>query len=34
MFSKYNILLHVDYEALQRVIHNFTRDDTRINCTK
>ncbi|CAF0733371.1 unnamed protein product [Rotaria sordida] len=29
-----NILLDVQYEALQRVTHNFTRDDTRINCTK
>ncbi|CAF1477318.1 unnamed protein product [Rotaria sordida] len=29
-----NILLFIHYEALQRVTHNFTRDDTRINCTK
>ncbi|CAF4106632.1 unnamed protein product [Rotaria magnacalcarata] len=29
-----NILLYVDYEAIRRVTHNFTRDDTRINCTK
>ncbi|CAF4481158.1 unnamed protein product, partial [Rotaria sp. Silwood2] len=29
-----NIRLVSHYEALQRVTHNFTRDDTRINCTK
>ncbi|CAF2080193.1 unnamed protein product [Rotaria magnacalcarata] len=29
-----NILLDTHYEALQRVTHDFTRDDTRINCTK
>ncbi|CAF3869534.1 unnamed protein product [Rotaria sp. Silwood1] len=29
-----NILLYICYEALQRVTHNFTRDDTRINCAK
>ena len=29
-----NIRLDVDYEALQRVTKNFTRDDTRINARK
>ncbi|CAF4593766.1 unnamed protein product [Rotaria sp. Silwood1] len=29
-----NILLFIRYEALQSVTHNFTRDDTRINCAK
>ncbi|CAM4982413.1 unnamed protein product [Rotaria socialis] len=29
-----NILLDIDYKVLQRVTHDFTRDDTRINCTK
>ncbi|CAF4152902.1 unnamed protein product, partial [Rotaria sordida] len=29
-----NILLDVYYEPLERVTNNFTRDDTRINCTK
>ncbi|CAF2143390.1 unnamed protein product [Rotaria magnacalcarata] len=29
-----NILLDIDYKVLQRVTDNFTRDDTRINCTK
>ncbi|CAF3360989.1 unnamed protein product [Rotaria sp. Silwood1] len=28
------ILLAIDYKSLQRVIHNVTRDDTRINCAK
>ncbi|CAF1533373.1 unnamed protein product, partial [Rotaria sp. Silwood1] len=27
-----NIHLDIDYEPLERVTHNFTRDDTRINC--
>ncbi|CAF1023393.1 unnamed protein product [Rotaria sordida] len=29
-----NILLDVHYKALQRVTYDFTRDSTRINCTK
>ena len=29
-----NILLYVNYETLTRVTDNFTRGDTRINCTK
>jgi hypothetical protein len=29
-----NIILYVDYESLQRVTHNFTRDATRTNCAK
>ncbi|CAF0734993.1 unnamed protein product [Adineta steineri] len=29
-----NITLFTYYEALQRVTYDFTRDDTRINCTK
>ncbi|CAF4065283.1 unnamed protein product [Rotaria sordida] len=29
-----NILLDVDYKALQKVTHHYTRDDTRSNCTK
>ncbi|CAF1262567.1 unnamed protein product [Adineta steineri] len=29
-----NIILFVDYESLQRVTHNFTRDATRNNCDK
>ncbi|CAF1146365.1 unnamed protein product [Adineta steineri] len=29
-----NIILFVDYESLQRVTHNFTRDATRNNCYK
>ncbi|CAF4153339.1 unnamed protein product [Adineta steineri] len=29
-----NITLWTHYEALQRVTYDFTRDDTRINCTK
>ncbi|CAF2789738.1 unnamed protein product [Rotaria sp. Silwood2] len=29
-----NIFFDVHYEALKRVTHNFTRDDTRINSTK
>ncbi|CAF2399966.1 unnamed protein product [Rotaria sp. Silwood2] len=29
-----NILLDVDYKALERVTENFTRDDTRINSAK
>jgi hypothetical protein len=29
-----NVLLHINYESLQRVTHNFTREDTRINCAK
>ena len=31
---KNNILLHVDYKSLERVTHNFTREDTRMNCAK
>ena len=29
-----NVYLHVDYDSLQKVTHNFTRDATRINCSK
>ncbi|CAF1042206.1 unnamed protein product [Rotaria sordida] len=29
-----NVLLRIKCESLQRVTHNFTRDTTRINCTK
>ncbi|CAF1544678.1 unnamed protein product [Adineta ricciae] len=29
-----NSILHINYESLQRITHNFTRDDTRINCTR
>jgi hypothetical protein len=29
-----NILLDIKYKSLQRVTHDFTRDDTRINCAK
>ncbi|CAF4204874.1 unnamed protein product [Rotaria sordida] len=29
-----NVILSVDYESLQRVTHNFTRDATRTNCAK
>ena len=29
-----NIHLVVDYESLQRVTYNFTRNSTRINCSK
>jgi hypothetical protein len=29
-----NVTLHITYESLQRVTHNFTRDATRINCSK
>jgi hypothetical protein len=29
-----NIILYIDYNSLERVTHNFTRDDTRINCRK
>ncbi|CAF1236044.1 unnamed protein product [Rotaria sp. Silwood1] len=29
-----NVILSVDYESLQRVTHNFTRDTTRTNCVK
>ncbi|CAF3863619.1 unnamed protein product, partial [Rotaria sp. Silwood1] len=29
-----NIILEVSYESLQRATHNFTRNATRINCTK
>jgi hypothetical protein len=29
-----NIILDIDYKSLQRVTHNFTRDDTRINSDK
>ncbi len=27
-------ILSINYESLQRITHNFTRDDTRINCAK
>ncbi len=29
-----NICLSINYKSLERVTHNFTRDDTRINCSK
>ncbi|CAF3943378.1 unnamed protein product [Rotaria magnacalcarata] len=29
-----NVLLHINYESLQRVTYNFTREDTQINCAK
>ncbi|CAF4656351.1 unnamed protein product [Rotaria sp. Silwood2] len=29
-----NILLHINYKSLEKMTHNFTRDDTRINCAK
>ncbi|CAF1629902.1 unnamed protein product [Rotaria magnacalcarata] len=29
-----DLSLNIDYESLERVTRNFTRDDTRINCTK
>jgi hypothetical protein len=29
-----NIILYINYQSLQRVTYNFTRDATRINCTK
>jgi hypothetical protein len=29
-----NIKLCIDYESLERITHNFTRESTRINCTK
>ncbi|CAF3792816.1 unnamed protein product [Rotaria sp. Silwood1] len=29
-----DIILSINYESLQRITHNFTRDDTRINCAK
>jgi hypothetical protein len=29
-----NVHLYINYESLQRVTHNFTRDATRINCAK
>ncbi|CAF1082880.1 unnamed protein product [Rotaria sordida] len=29
-----NIFLDINYKSLERVTHNFTRDDTRINCAK
>ncbi|CAF1406684.1 unnamed protein product [Adineta steineri] len=32
-FSK-DIFLSINYESLKYVTHNFTRDDTRINCAK
>jgi hypothetical protein len=28
------LILYINYESLQRVTHNFTRDATRINCAK
>ncbi|CAF3383816.1 unnamed protein product [Rotaria sp. Silwood1] len=34
IYFQNNILLNTHYEVLQRVTHNFTSDDTRINCTK
>ena len=29
-----NVNLYIKYESLERVTHNFTRESTRINCTK
>jgi hypothetical protein len=29
-----NIFVDTDFKSLQRVTHDFTRDDTRINCAK
>ncbi|CAF3640793.1 unnamed protein product [Rotaria sp. Silwood1] len=29
-----NILVYINYKSLERVTHNFTRDATRINCSK
>jgi hypothetical protein len=29
-----NVHLYINYESLERVTHNFTRDVTRINCAK
>jgi len=29
-----NIYLGIDYQSLEKVIHNFKRDETRINCSK
>ncbi|CAF4820389.1 unnamed protein product [Rotaria sp. Silwood1] len=29
-----NVYLQINYESLKRVTHNFTRDATRVNCTK
>jgi len=29
-----NVCLHVNYKSLRRVTHHFTRDSTRINCSK
>ncbi|CAF3169754.1 unnamed protein product [Rotaria sp. Silwood2] len=33
-YLPYNIILHVNYESLQRVTNYFKRDATRINCAK
>ena len=33
-YFRNEILLHVDYNLLERVTNKFTRDDTRINCAK
>ncbi|CAF3067489.1 unnamed protein product [Rotaria sp. Silwood2] len=33
-YFKNNVYLQINYESLKRVTHNFTRDATRINCTK
>ena len=32
--SDNSVHLNIDYEQLERVTHNFTRDTTRINCAK
>ena len=29
-----NVMIHIKYESLQNVTHNFTRAATRINCSK
>jgi hypothetical protein len=29
-----NLDLYIEYESLERITHNFTRESTRINCTK
>ncbi|CAF2987020.1 unnamed protein product [Rotaria sp. Silwood2] len=33
-YFRNNVVLHIKYESLQRVTHNFKRDATRINCAK
>ncbi|CAF1392841.1 unnamed protein product [Rotaria sp. Silwood1] len=33
-YFRNNVVLHIKYECLQRVTHNFKRDTIRINCAK